>query len=100
MLLRLCALNAAGFAYSAKLLIGLNGEQATIVDWPAYPQATAKEVIGKIFDAYVAVTENILALSSPYSDDVQTLLWRGSDLKSAQELRTEFDSMIQKLLGI
>lgn len=99
-LLRLCALNAAGFAYSAKLLISLNGEQATIVDWPAYPQATAKEVIGKIFDAYVAVTENILALSSPYSDDVQTLLWRGSDLKSAQELRGEFDSMIQKLLGI
>ena len=99
-LLRLCALNAAGFAHSAKMLISLDGEQAAIVDWPAYPQATAKEVIGKIFEAYLAVTENILALSSPYSDDVQTLLWRGSDLKSAQEQRAAFDLMIQKRLGI
>ena len=99
-LLRLCALNAAGYDYSAKLLISLNAEQVTLDDSPAYSEEIAQMVMKAIFEAYLSVTENILALSSSYADQIQTLLWRGSDLKSSQQDRADFDSMIQKCLGI
>ena len=99
-LLRLCALNAAGYDYSAKLLISLNAEQATLDDCPAYQEKIAQKVMQAIFEAYLSVTENILALSSSYADQIQTLLWRGSDLKSSQQDRADFDSMIQKCLDI
>ena len=92
--------NAAGYDYSAKLLISLNAEQVTLDDSPAYSEEIAQMVMKAIFEAYLSVTENILALSSSYADQIQTLLWRGSDLKSSQQDRADFDSMIQKCLGI